>query len=113
MLYFWDENQLKNNFNSHIVNGYGNLCARVLHLIDVNHVDIYDYNNNLINTITNDDVFFVKKGVYKIKYKVDSLVYPDSVMFYDVWNITINNKTIEIRNDFFKKKKSKFRINFY
>ena len=73
----WDENQLKNNFNSHIVNGYGNLCARVLHLIDVNHVDISTYKSNhpFIRNIKNlRDVVIENYNNYDIKSAMENIV---------------------------------------
>lgn len=60
--------------------------------IDVNYVNIYDHEDNLIDRISGDSVINVSKGVYKINYFVDSTDYPDSVLFRDEWVTTINGK---------------------
>lgn len=38
----WDENQLISLYNSHLADNFGNLLARVLHLIDIKGIDV-DY----------------------------------------------------------------------
>lgn len=70
-------------FLSSIING-------VTQNISVNSVDIYDYKNQLIDTITGSNLYNSSKGFYYIDYNVSSSGYPDQVLFKDVWNITIN-----------------------
>ena len=36
----WDESQLVNLYNSHLADNFGNLLARVLHLIDIKDIDV-------------------------------------------------------------------------
>lgn len=61
--------------------------------ITINHVNIYDYNNIIISTISGGSVTNVSKGIYKITTNISSLTYPDAVLFRDVWSITINGRT--------------------
>ncbi|MFW6377078.1 MAG: hypothetical protein ACOCZ5_00395 [bacterium] len=60
--------------------------------ITIDYVNIYDYEDNLIDVISGDSVENVGKGVYKISYSVDSNNYPDAVLFRDEWITTINGK---------------------
>lgn len=69
--------------------------------ITVNSVDIYDYQDELYDTISGDSIVNVKKGVYKITLNVDSDEYPDAVLFRDVWNLTINGKNKQHENQFY------------
>lgn len=64
--------------------------------ITVNSVNIYDYKNNLIDVISGSNIYNPTLGLYYFNYLVDSTVYPDAVLFKDIWNVTINgvNKTI-------------------
>ena len=58
--------------------------------IIVNHVNIYDNNNNFIETISGDSITNVGNGIYFVEYKINSNEYPDSVLFVDEWNLTMN-----------------------
>lgn len=69
--------------------------------ITVNRVDIYDYEDNLINTLTGSSIINVSKGIYKIILNIDSQTYPDAVVFRDVWSITINNRIMEYEGEFY------------
>ena len=69
--------------------------------IVVNKVDIYDYENNLIDTLSGNSIIHVSKGVYKIILNIDSQLYPDAVLFRDVWSLTINSRDVEYENDFY------------
>ena len=69
--------------------------------VNVNYVDIFDYNNKIYTRILTDDIVKVEKGIYKIQLNISSEDYPDNVMFTDVWNLTINNKEINYTNDFY------------
>ena len=60
--------------------------------VEVNRVNIYDYEDNLIDVVTGDSIVNVSKGVYKITYFVDSTDYPDAVLFRDEWVTTINGR---------------------
>jgi len=69
--------------------------------ITVNNVDIYDHKNNLITTITGNSIVNVSKGIYKITLTINSETYPDSVLFRDVWSVTVNGRTMEQENEFY------------
>ena len=69
--------------------------------VTVNNVTIYDYEDNIYSLISGASVVNVSKGVYKITLNVDSDIYPDAVIFRDVWNVTINGKTKDISNMFY------------
>ena len=69
--------------------------------IVVNKVDIYDYEDKLISTLSGGSIINVAKGVYKINYFVDSLTYPDAVLFRDVWSVTINSRTTVYNGEFY------------
>lgn len=63
--------------------------------IIVNRVEIVDYEDNIIETLIDDDIVKIKNGVFKIEYSIDS-EFPDMVMFYDKWYITDNNNNNKI-----------------
>ncbi len=71
--------------------------------VTVNSVTITDQNDNVISYISGSSITRVRKGVYKITYFVDSDIYPDEVIFHDIWNIyqegKIKNK--DVVQDFF------------
>jgi hypothetical protein len=70
----------------------------VLSDVTVNSVQIRDYNNLLIQTITGTSISKVRTGMYSVNVTVDSAVYPDAVLFTDTWNLTDSSgkaKTIE------------------
>jgi len=69
--------------------------------ITINKVDIYDYEDNLVDTLTGATIINVSKGIYKINYFVDSQTYPDAVLFKDVWTFTINNRQCEHTGEFY------------
>ncbi len=69
--------------------------------IIINNVTIYDFEDNIYSIITGTSISHVTKGIYKITLNIDSDVYPDAVIFRDVWNITINGKTKNINNMFY------------
>jgi hypothetical protein len=69
--------------------------------ITVNKVDIYDYEDNLIDTLSGSSIIHVSRGVYKINYFVDSSLYPDAVLFKDVWSVTVNSRNTEYNGEFY------------
>ena len=69
--------------------------------ITVNSVEIYDYENNLIETITGDSITHVSKGVYKLTLNIDPADYPDAVIFRDKWNVTTNGRDITYEDQFY------------
>lgn len=72
--------------------------------ITVDSVDIYDNNENFITSITGSSIIEQTKGVFYINYNVDSLIYPDNILFTDRWNILINSSVEkEIIQDFYVK----------
>ena len=82
-------------------------------------VDIIDYNDNLIYTLSGESIQTVKKGVYKIDVNIPSADYPDNVLFSDNWTITQDGKIKQINNQFYLISSNKYynftlsnRINF-
>jgi len=69
--------------------------------IVVNKVDIFDYEDNLIDTLSGASIINTGKGVYKIAYFVDSSLYPDAVLFRDVWSVTINSRSTTFEGEFY------------
>jgi len=67
----------------------------------VNYVDIYDNENNLIDILSGNSIINVSKGIYKISINIDSQIYPDAVLFKDVWNLSINNREVIQNNEFY------------
>ena len=51
---------------------------------------IYDYNDEVYQIIPASGVTRIKTGIYKITVNVDSEVYPDAVIFKDIWNINVS-----------------------
>lgn len=69
--------------------------------IDVQSVNIYDYQENLVQTLTGDSIVNISKGVYKITLNVDSQTYPDAVIFRDEWNFSINGRQSQYSGEFY------------
>ena len=69
--------------------------------IIVNKVDIFDYQDNLVATLSGSSIINVSKGIYKITLNVDSQTYPDAVLFRDVWDVTINGKNFVYDAEFY------------
>ena len=69
--------------------------------IGVNAVDIYDYEDNMVMTLTGDSITNVSKGVYKVTVNVDSETYPDAVLFRDQWHVTINGRDSVHEGEFY------------
>jgi len=69
--------------------------------VSVNNVVINDYLGNIVTTISGDSIQNVSLGVYKILLNIDSVDYPDAVIFTDTWNITQNGKQKSIEQEFY------------
>ncbi len=69
--------------------------------IVVNSVEIRDYEDNVFEIITGNSITNVGKGIYKITLNISSDDYPDAVLFKDIWNVTINNRTSEYTGEFY------------
>lgn len=76
--------------------------------INVSTVNIYDYEDNLINTYSGASITNVSKGVYKIVLNIDSEIYPDAVIFRDEWNLTINGRTSQHTGEFYLISQNKY-----
>ena len=79
---------------------YSNINNQPTNIV-VNNVQIYDYNNVLVTTLSGSSITNVSNGVYKINLIIDSDLYPDAVIFTDIWNVTINNKIKDIEQEFY------------
>ena len=80
---------------------YVNIGGLPADAVEINTVEIYDYEGNLIDSISGDSIEYVTKGVYKISYFVDSTEYPDGVLFSDVWIGTLNGRPIRHEGEFY------------
>ena len=69
--------------------------------ITVNKVDIYDYEDNLVTTLSGSSIVHVSKGIYKITLNIDSNTYPDAVIFKDIWSLTVNSRTTTHEGEFY------------
>ncbi len=69
--------------------------------LTVNSVDIYDYLGNLYKTFESEEIKYLGSGIYGIDLNISSLIYPDSVIFYDEWKFTINDRTITKKDRFY------------
>jgi hypothetical protein len=69
--------------------------------ITVNSVQIYDYEDNLVSTLSGASIEQVRMGVYSIGLNISSDDYPDAVLFRDVWNVTVNGKNKTYENQFY------------
>lgn len=76
--------------------------------ISISAVTIYDFRGAAVSVLTGSSITRVKKGVYKITVTVDSSVYPDAVIFRDVWTVTQNSKVKAISQDFYLINESKY-----
>lgn len=69
--------------------------------ITVNKVDIFDYEDKLVETLSGASIVHVGKGIYKITLNISSQTYPDAVLFRDVWSLTVNSRNVTYENDFY------------
>ena len=68
----------------------------------VNYVEIFDYKNQLVDVISGDSyIENLGNGLYSINYYVSSADYPDSVLFKDVWHLTIQGRNFEYVDTFY------------
>lgn len=87
--YLDENNTLVGNFN----NQNGSLV--------INSVDIFDYNGELYLTLSGSQITKINNNTYKIGLNIHSDVYPDAVIFNDVWNYTYNGIIKTQTNDFY------------
>jgi hypothetical protein len=85
--------------------------------ITVNKVDIYDYEDNLIKTISGvTGITNVSKGIYKTTLNISQWnginlsgnTYPDAVIFRDVWSLYINGKATTYEGEIYLISKDKY-----
>jgi hypothetical protein len=88
----------KDNYLYLYVNvGNGNVAQTIV----VNSVEIRDNEDNVITTLSGSSIEQISKGIYRIKYNLDSHIYPDAVLFRDIWSVTINGKTVTYNGEFY------------
>lgn len=73
----------------------------LLHDTVINSVDIFDNDDNLINTLSGNSIVNVSKGIYKITLNINSDLYPDAVIFRDVWNLNVNGRNVTYSGEFY------------
>lgn len=69
--------------------------------VTINSVEIYDHQDQLVQTLTGNSITNVKNGVYKIMLNIGSDEYPDAILFKDVWNVTIDGREKQFENQFY------------
>lgn len=69
--------------------------------ITISAVTINDFNGNMFMIIPASGVTRVKAGIYKISLSIPSSLYPDAVLFKDIWTITQNGSVKNISKDFY------------
>jgi hypothetical protein len=69
--------------------------------ITISAVTINDFNGKPYLTIPASGVTRVKAGIYKTTVTIPSSLYPDAVLFNDVWTITQNSTVKNISKDFY------------
>lgn len=76
--------------------------------ITVNNVNIYDQDDELVDTLSGDSIINVDKGIYKIILNIDSESYSDAVIFKDEWNLKINERETQHNGEFYLISKDKY-----
>lgn len=95
------DNEIKDDRNYFYLNKNNRLYLYSRHNIGVNFINIYDYEDNLLSTLSGSSINDVGNNTYYIDYIVSSDDYPDAVLFKDVWNVTLNGNIKEIENQFY------------
>jgi hypothetical protein len=68
----------------------------------VESVTIKDYNDIVVGELSGDSIQHNGMGVYNVEVNVDSLDYPDAVIFEDHWKVkTSDNKIVVIEDQFY------------
>lgn len=67
----------------------------------ISSVTINDYEGKQYLVIPASGVTKMRKGVYKVTVTVPSSLFPDAVLFQDVWSITQNSMALNIFKDFY------------
>ena len=80
---------------------YVNIGGLPSDVVEISEVEIYDYNDNLIDVISGNSIEHVTKGVYRISYLVDSSEYPDGILFSDIWIGSLNGRPIRHEGEFY------------
>jgi hypothetical protein len=70
-------------------------------IVDVNKVEIRDYEGVLIETLSGGSITNVSKGIYKITLNIGSDEYPDAVLFEDKWYVTVNGRATTYIGEFY------------
>jgi hypothetical protein len=72
--------------------------------VTVNSVRIVDYEGAVIQVITGSSIIKNRTGIYNVSVNVNSSIYPDAVLFNDVWNVSDSSaKTKDISQSFYIK----------
>ncbi len=94
---------IKDDRNKFYLDSDNNLLLYVndnVNVDSINSVQIFDYNDDLVTTVTGNSITNISKNIYSINLNIPSSTYPDMVNFSDKWNITINGINKIIENEF-------------
>lgn len=80
---------------------YVNAGGRMANSIEINRVEIYDNDANLVTVISGYSINVVANDVYKITHRVNSNEYPDGVIFSDVWIGSVNGALFRHVGEFY------------
>lgn len=95
------DNVIKDNRYKFYLDENNKLYFKTNKIIDtLDKVQIFDYNNELYETYTGNNINRVNKDTFYININVPSYQYPDLVNFTDRWIYTINNIQYTYDNEF-------------
>jgi len=67
----------------------------------LNNVKIVDYENRVYDSIPTNNIVKVNKNNYYVNVRIDSLIIPDHVICYDVWEGTLNKRLYRHTDEFY------------
>ena len=69
--------------------------------ITINEVNIYNQDDEMVDTVSGSSIVNVSRGIYKITLNISSEDYPDAVLFRDEWMLTINGRDTKFDGEFY------------
>jgi hypothetical protein len=96
------DDQIKDDRNFFFMDKVNDLYLySVIDNINISAVTINDFNGKVFTVIPTSGVTRVRGGIYKISVTIPSALYPDAVIFNDVWTIIQNGSIKNINRDFY------------